>query len=78
VAIYRLLQKEAFDPEDTKRMGEAYELALVQLELKDQEDPLTENLAKLIIEVAQMSGEKDPKMICAHALSLLRGEREAC
>jgi hypothetical protein len=28
VAIYRLLQKSAFDPEDIKRMGAAYEGAV--------------------------------------------------
>jgi hypothetical protein len=76
VAIYRLLQRSAFGPEDTKRLAEAYELALVQLELKDREDTLTENIAKLIIEVAQ-AGENDPEMICARALSLLRGDRKA-
>jgi len=78
VAIYRLLQKSAFDPDDCKRMGEAYELALVHLELKDRDDPLTETIAKLIVEVAQ-TGEKDPKRICAIALSHLKGtDREAC
>ena len=76
MAIYRLLQRSAFGPEDTTRLAEAYERALVQLELKDRDDPLTESIAKLIIEVAQ-TGEKDPKMICARALSLLRGDRKA-
>jgi hypothetical protein len=33
VAIYRLLQKQAFGPEDMKRMGEAYEFALVALNI---------------------------------------------
>jgi hypothetical protein len=76
MAIYRLLQRSGFNPEDTKRMGEAYELALVQLELKDRDDPLTESIASLIVEVAQ-TGEKDVGMICARALSALRGDREA-
>jgi len=76
MAIYRLLQKSAFGPEDTKRMGAAYELALVQLELKDRDDPLTESIAKFIVEIAQ-TGEKDPGMICARALSLLRGDCKA-
>jgi hypothetical protein len=76
VAIYRLLQKSAFGPEDVKRMGEAYELALAQLELKNRYDPLTESIARLIIEIAQ-TGEKDPKIICARALSLLRSDRKA-
>jgi hypothetical protein len=64
VAIYRLLQKSAFSPEDTKRMGDASELAFVQLGLKDRNDSLTENVAELIVEIAQ-TGEKDHKMICA-------------
>jgi hypothetical protein len=72
-----LLQKSAFNPEDTKRLGEAYELALTQLELKNRYDPLTESIARFIIEIGQ-TGEQDPRMICARALSLLRGAREAC
>jgi hypothetical protein len=78
VAIYRLLQQSAFGPDDTKRMGDAYELALAQLGLKDRNDPLTETVAKLIIEIAQ-TGEKDPKTICAFALRRLNEpDREAC
>jgi hypothetical protein len=77
VAIYRLLQKSAFGPEDTKRMGDAYELALIQLELKNRYDPLTEDIARFIVEIAQ-TGEKDPNTICARALSLLRGDLKAC
>lgn len=78
MAIYRLFQKSAFEPDDCKRLGEAYELALVLLELKDREDPLTETIAKYIVEAAQ-TGEKDPARICAVALSHLRGiDREAC
>lgn len=73
VAIYRLLQKSAFGPEDTRRMGEAYELALVALGLRDRNDPLTEIVAKLIVEIAQ-TGLKDPETICANALSQLDGK----
>jgi hypothetical protein len=79
MAIYRLLAKSAFEPEDTKRMVEAYQLALVELGLKSRDDPLTETLAKFIVEVAQ-TGVKDAKMICALALSRLGAgtDREAC
>ena len=66
MAIYRLLQKSGFGPDDTQRMGEAYELALVELGLNDRNDPLTEIVAKLIIEIAQ-TGLNDPKAICAKA-----------
>ena len=77
MAIYRLLQKAAFEPEDVKRLGEAYELALERLELKDRDDPLTQTIATFLIEIAQ-TGEKDTNTICALALSRLRGtNREA-
>jgi hypothetical protein len=59
-------------------MGDAYEIALVELGLMDRNDPLTETVAKFIFEVAQ-TGEKDPKAICALALSRLQDtDREAC
>ena len=78
MAIYRLFQKSAFGPDEIKRMGDAYERALVALELKNRDDPLTETIARLIVEVAQ-TGEKDPGTICEHALRRLREpDREAC
>jgi hypothetical protein len=78
VAIYRLLQQSAFEPDDVERMASAYEQALIELGLADRNDPLTEVLAKLIVEVAQ-TGEKDSKTICARALNQLNNiEREAC
>jgi hypothetical protein len=76
VAIYRLLQRSAFGPEDTKRLVAACELALVQLELKDRDDPLTETTAKLVVEAGQTRA-KDPQMICDLALRWLRTDRAA-
>jgi hypothetical protein len=67
VAIYRLMQRQAFLPEDVQRLGDAYEHALKELGLVDRNDPLTETIAQLIIEVAQ-TGEKDPARICALAI----------
>jgi hypothetical protein len=78
VAIYRLLQKSAFEPEDVKRMEAAYELALVRLALKDRDDPLTETIAKFIVEAAQ-TGETQPDKICMLALVLMKQPiRGAC
>lgn len=71
------MQNSAFAPEDVKRLGTAYERALAQLGLVDRNDPFTETVAKMIIEVAQ-TGEKDPDLICALALGRLMGtDREA-
>ena len=52
-------------------MGEAYELALVAMGLKDRKDPLTEIIAKTVIEVAQ-TGVKEPAEICALAVKRIR------
>jgi hypothetical protein len=58
-------------------MGQAYELALEHLELKDRDDPLTETIAKHIVEAAQ-AGAKEPEIICHQALILLRRGRKPC
>lgn len=70
MAIYRLLQFATFDPEMIARMTEAYEGALHVLRLVDRQDPITELVAKKIIEVAQV-GERDPARICERALNEL-------
>jgi hypothetical protein len=62
VAIYRLLQRQAFDPDDIKVMTTAYEDALRVLQLTNRDDPITETVAQKIIEIAQ-TGERDPNVI---------------
>jgi len=67
VAIYRLLQNSAFGPEDIERLATAYEDALRALKLVDRDDPITEIVAKRIIEAAQ-TGLRDPDSLCATAI----------
>ena len=66
MAIYRLLQFSAFEPDQIACMRAAYEDALAALKLNDRQDPLTELVAKKIIEAAQ--GECDPDRLCETAL----------
>ena len=78
MAIYRLLRNSAFGPEAIQLMADAYERAFSELGLQDRNDPLTEAVAKLIIEIAQ-TGEKDSTTICELALRRLNEpDREAC
>jgi hypothetical protein len=70
MAIYRLLQHSAFEPDDIKRMSDAYERALVLLGLDNRTDLLTETVAQHIIEIAQ-TGETSVDLICARALERL-------
>jgi hypothetical protein len=57
--IYRLLETQAFEPEDISAMTSAFERALRTLGLIDRADPLTTIVAKRIIDLAQR-GENDP------------------
>jgi hypothetical protein len=70
MAINRLLREVAFSPEEIARMAAAYEAALQLLRLTDRNDPVTEIIAKKIIEVTR-AGECDPPRICAQALKEL-------
>ena len=56
MAIYRLLQEATWDQADINRMTAAYEAALKALRLADRTDPLTELIARKIIEVTLRSG----------------------
>jgi len=57
--IYRMLDDGAFDPVAVQALTRAFEEACAALRLNDRADPLTEIVAKKIIEHARR-GERDP------------------
>jgi hypothetical protein len=63
MAIYRLLQTHAFEPELTDAMARAYEETLRRLRLADRTDPLTEIVAQRVVDFAQRD-ERDPTRLC--------------
>ena len=65
------LQTRAFDPEDIKIITAAFEDALRELKLVDRSDPLTEIVAKRMIEIAEQ-GERDPHRLKDRTLRALR------
>ena len=67
MALDRLLREATFSADEIARMTAAYEAALQLLHLKDRNDPVTELVAKKIIEVTR-AGERDPPHICARAI----------
>jgi hypothetical protein len=56
-------------------MAQAYESALMTLQLSDRQDPFTEIVAKKILEVAEL-GERDPNRLRDRALEQL-GRKDA-
>ena len=70
MAIYRLIADGTFGPDAIKAMVAAYEGALTDLRLIDRDDPLSELIAKAIVNVAA-TGERDPDNIKNRALNAL-------
>jgi hypothetical protein len=68
VATRRALQHGGFSPVEVERLSRAYEDALRTLGLVDRTDPVTEIVAKKIIEIAT-TGESDPAAISARAIA---------
>ena len=67
MAIYRLLQDAAFDPEAVTAMTAAYEEAFRKLGLSDRGHPVAELIAAKIIACASM-GELDSSRLCEAAV----------
>jgi hypothetical protein len=70
VAIYRLIARGSFDPDQIEAMTAAYELALADMKLVSRSDPLTEMIATSIIAVTSR-GERDVNKIKERALHAL-------
>ena len=64
MAIYRPLQNSPLGPEEIGRLVAAYEQTLNALGLKDRNDPITQLVARKIIEIAQ-TGVRDPPSLRA-------------
>jgi hypothetical protein len=60
LSIQRLLRQTALGPNEIGLLEAVYEDALRTLRLPDRANPITQIVAKRIIEVAQ-TGENDPK-----------------
>jgi hypothetical protein len=62
VPIYRLLEREAFAPEDVAPMGNVFDDLLQTLGLVDREASVATLVAQKVIELAQ-TGVRDPILL---------------
>ncbi|MGE5771380.1 MAG: hypothetical protein ACM3Z4_04940, partial [Hyphomicrobiales bacterium] len=76
MAIYRLIANGSFGPDEIEVMKAAYEAALVEVGVADRDDPITELIAKSIVNVTA-TGERDPKAVMERALNALGVRRSA-
>lgn len=70
MAIYRLLQNSPLGPEEIAVLTDAYERTLRKLGLVDRNDPITELIARKVIELA-LRGVRDAKMLTELAIKEL-------
>ena len=70
MAISRLLQTSTLCADDVERISSAYEATLRELGLISRNDPITEIVAEVVIEVAT-TGPDDPAQVCALAIRRL-------
>ncbi len=70
MAIYKLVANGSFGPDEIEAMAAAYERALLEINLIDRDDPLTEMVATSIVAVAA-TGERDSQILMARALRTL-------
>lgn len=70
MTIYRMLQKTPLGPEDAACLVKAYRATLREIGLQDRDDPLTQIIARTIIEVGQ-TGILDPAQISRLAIKKL-------
>ena len=71
MTIHQLLQHTALGPEDIERLVAAYEQTLHALDLRERDDPLTQAVARKIIEIGQ-TGIRDPAQISQLAIQAFR------
>ena len=70
MAIYRFIANGSFGPDEIKVMTEAYEGALIDLRIVNRDDPVTELIAKSIVNVPA-SGERDAIAVKERAVNAL-------
>jgi hypothetical protein len=76
VPIYELMKREgAFAPEEVAMLGNVFEDVLQTLGLVDHKDPITEMVAKKLLELAT-SGIREPARLKALTLQSLTQQQQ--
>ena len=68
MSVHQLFRKTAYSPEEIAVLVAAYEATLKKLRLVDRDDPLTQMIAKKIIELAER-GVREPEQLIAMTMN---------
>jgi hypothetical protein len=75
MAIYRLLRRGVFEPDDVRLLATVYEKVLGTVGVVDKKDPRAELIAKKVVQLAQ-AGERDPECLKELAIEELQQSRD--
>jgi hypothetical protein len=70
MAIYWLVANGSFGPDEIRLMTRAYERALIDLRITNRDDPITELIAKTIVN-AVATGDRNPLNINERVIAAL-------
>ena len=73
MAIYRLLRREVFEPEDVHLLATVYEEIAKALGVTDGNAPVSQLIARRLIELAQ-AGERDPDSLKELTMDAVQNE----
>ena len=76
MSIHTLIANGSFGPDEVEVMKAAYDAALVDVGVTNPDDPITDLIAKAIVNVTA-SGERNPKQVMERALNALGVRRSA-
>ena len=75
MAIYRLLRRGVFEPDDVRLLATVYEKVLCTVGVVDRKDPRAELIARKVVQLAQ-AGERDPECLKDLAIEELQQSRD--
>ena len=70
MAIHKLIANGSFGPDEIEVMKTAYAAALVDVGVSNPDDPITDLIAKAIVNVIAI-GERNPAVVTERALNAL-------
>ena len=70
MSIHKLIANGSFGPDEIGVMKAAYEAALVDVGVSNPDDPITDLIAKAIVNVTA-NGERNPEVVAERALNAL-------
>jgi hypothetical protein len=75
MAIYRLLRRDVFEPDDIRLLASVLEEVLTAVGPVERNDPMAELIARKLVQLAQ-AGERDPECLRDLVIEVVQQSRD--